>query len=146
EAFGIEAQQLVPEELAAGARVIVLYTPPVTEHQIIQQAVAARARHHDLAPGVMERASDTATPQPFAAVVSTVDVTLDALDGAELIVVCVDVRDPGNLGTVLRSAEAAGAGGVICCEGSVDVYSPKTLRASAGSLLHVPVVAWGDPP
>src|SRR5207248_10982673 len=47
-------------------------------------------------------------------------------------------------GTVLRSAEASGADGVICCAGSVDVYNPKTVRASAGALFHVPVVAGGD--
>jgi TrmH family RNA methyltransferase len=55
------------------------------------------------------------------------------------------VRDPGNAGTVLRSAEAAGADGVLSCDGSVDVYNPKTVRASAGSLFHVPVVVGGEP-
>src|SRR4029078_12511449 len=49
-------------------------------------------------------------------------------------------RDPGNAGTVLRSADAAGAGGVVFTETSVDVYNPKTVRASAGSLFHLPVV------
>ena len=52
---------------------------------------------------------------------------------------------PGNAGTMLRSAEAAGAGGVICCDGAVDLFNPKTVRASAGALFHVPVVAGGDP-
>lgn len=93
----------------------------------------------------MERVADTVTPQPVAAVVSYVDVELDALRGASLVVVCFDVRDPGNAGTVLRSAEASGAEGVVCCEGSVDVYNPKTVRASAGSLFHVPVVVGGAP-
>jgi TrmH family RNA methyltransferase len=79
------------------------------------------------------------------AVAPVVDVPLDALRDATFVVVCVDVRDPGNAGTVLRSAEVAGAGGVVCCEGSVDIYNPKTVRASAGSLFHVPVVAGGDP-
>jgi TrmH family RNA methyltransferase len=74
-----------------------------------------------------------------------VDVALAALTTATLVVVCVDVRDPGNLGTVLRSAEAAGAGGVVCCDGSVDLYNPKVVRASAGSVFHVPVVAGGEP-
>jgi TrmH family RNA methyltransferase len=77
--------------------------------------------------------------------VGTVDVDLDSLQDARFLVVCVDVRDPGNLGTVLRVAEGSGASGVICCEGSVDTYSPKTVRASAGSLFHVPVVAGGEP-
>jgi TrmH family RNA methyltransferase len=94
---------------------------------------------------VLERVADTVTPQPVAAIARRPDVDLDDLQHAEFLVVCVDVRDPGNLGTVLRVAEGAGAGGVICCEGSVDAYSPKTVRASAGSLFHVPVVAEGEP-
>lgn len=57
-----------------------------------------------------------------------------------LVAVCVDVRDPGNLGAVLRSAGAAGASGVVCCSGAVDPYNPKAVRASAGSLFHVPLV------
>ena len=63
----------------------------------------------------------------------------------KLLVVGVDVRDPGNGGTLIRSAEAAGAHGVIFCRGSVDVTNPKTVRASAGALFHVPVVEGCDP-
>jgi TrmH family RNA methyltransferase len=100
---------------------------------------------HELAPGVIERVADTTTPQPVMAVAGAVDVPIASLAQASLVLVCVDVRDPGNLGTVLRSAEAAGAGGVACCDGSVDVYNPKCVRASAGALFHVPVVAGGDP-
>jgi TrmH family RNA methyltransferase len=59
-------------------------------------------------------------------------------------VVCAQVGDPGNLGTIIRSAGAAGAGAVVCCAGSVDVYNPKTVRASAGGLFHLPVVAGPD--
>ena len=61
------------------------------------------------------------------------------------MVVCVDVRDPGNAGAVIRSADAAGADGVVCCAGTVDPFNPKTVRASAGSVLHLPVVAGGEP-
>jgi TrmH family RNA methyltransferase len=78
------------------------------------------------------------------AVVGFVDVELSALAEASLVVVCVDVRDPGNAGTVLRSAEGSGVDGVICCDGSVDVYNPKTVRASAGALFQVPVAMGGD--
>jgi len=74
----------------------------------------------------------------------------DRQRGAELpeealLVVGVEVRDPGNGGTLIRSAEAAGAHGVIFCRGSVDVTNPKTVRASAGALFHVPVVEGCDP-
>src|SRR5438552_2207895 len=85
------------------------------------------------------------TPQPVLAVAPTVDVPISDLRDATLLMVCAGVADPGNLGTVLRVAEAAGADGVLCCAGSVDVYNPKTVRASAGSLFHIPVVAGGDP-
>jgi TrmH family RNA methyltransferase len=72
------------------------------------------------------------------------DPPLSALAGADLIVVGVDVRDPGNAGTLIRSAEAAGAGGIVFCRGSVDATNPKTVRASAGAIFHVPVVEGGD--
>ena len=100
---------------------------------------------HRLAPGVLERVADTATPQPVLAVARRPVLGLDDLAGADLLVVGVDVRDPGNAGTLVRSAEAAGAQGVVFCRGSVDVTNPKTVRASAGALFHVPVVEGGDP-
>jgi TrmH family RNA methyltransferase len=60
------------------------------------------------------------------------------------VMVLVDVRDPGNAGTMIRSADAAGIGAVIHCDGSVDPTNPKTVRASAGSIFHLPVVVGGD--
>lgn len=130
----VEGPKLLAEATAAGVEPIDVFTTP--DHP--------RAGAHELAPGVMERVADTITPQPVMAVVPFVDVPLDTLAGATFLVVCVDVRDPGNAGTVLRSAEAAGADGVVFCDGSVDVYNPKTVRSSAGSLFHVPVVVGGD--
>jgi TrmH family RNA methyltransferase len=67
------------------------------------------------------------------------------LEGATFVVVCVDVRDPGNTGAVIRAADAAGADAVVCCRGTADPYNPKTVRASAGSVLHLPVVPAGEP-
>jgi TrmH family RNA methyltransferase len=131
--------------MAAGAPVEELFVAPDGDDEVVAQAVAVGARVHRLAEGVLERVAGTVTPQPIAAVVGRIDVALEELQGADFVVVCVDVRDPGNLGTVLRSAEAAGAGGVVCCDGSVDIYGPKTVRASAGSLFHVPIVAGGEP-
>ena len=100
---------------------------------------------YELAPGVLERVAGTVTPQPVLAIARPWTSTSADLAGADLVVVCVDIRDPGNLGTVLRSAEAAGVGGIICCDGSVDVYNPKCVRASAGSLFHTRIVARGEP-
>jgi TrmH family RNA methyltransferase len=71
----------------------------------------------------------------------------DALDraGAAPILVLCGVSDPGNAGTIVRMAEAAGVGAVLFCDGSVDPFAPKCVRASAGSIFHVPVVFGGNP-
>jgi TrmH family RNA methyltransferase len=98
----------------------------------------------DLAPGVIERIADTVTPQPVLAVVGFDPATLDEIKGVSMVMVCVDVRDPGNAGTMIRTADAAGVGAVVCCDGTVDPTNPKAVRASAGSLFHVPTVVGGD--
>src|SRR5205807_5731820 len=126
-------------------RVLDVFVSAGCDDEVARRAVASGASLHVLAAGVLERAADTVTPQPFASIVARTDVDLSALRTTDFVVVCVDVRDPGNLGTILRVAEGSGAGGVICCEGSVDAFSPKTVRASAGSLFHVPLVAGGEP-
>ena len=144
--FVVEGAKVLSEALDAGIDVESVYVVAgAPADRTVERAVAAGARLSTLAPGVLERVADTVTPQPVLAVVPFVDRPLDALRDARLLVVSVDVRDPGNAGTLLRSAEGAGADGVLCCEGSVDVYNPKTVRASAGSLFHVPVVVGGDP-
>jgi len=143
---------VVREALAAGVEVESVYidrtgsSPDGTLDDLLAEAYATGSRVFDLAPGVLARVADTVTPQPVMAVVHQMDVPLEALrtDDPELVVVCVDLRDPGNAGTVLRSAEAAGATGVVACDGSVDLFNPKTVRASAGSLFRIPVVAGGE--
>jgi RNA methyltransferase, TrmH family len=110
----------------------------------VQRAMAAGARAFELAPGVLERVAVTVTPQPVLSVVRTPTATLDDVVDSELVLVCVDVRDPGNAGALIRSADASGAGGVVCCDGTVDPFNPKTVRASAGSVLHLPVVTGVD--
>jgi TrmH family RNA methyltransferase len=110
---------------------------------VLERALAAGVRVHTLQAGVLERVTDTVTPQPVLAIAPWVDVPLEAARDGDFLVVCVDVRDPGNAGTILRSAEAAGASAVVFCDGSVDVFNPKTVRASAGSIFHVRVVNGG---
>ena len=144
-AFVVEGAKVLSEALDAGVAIESVYLAAGASEEVASRAYDAGARIFELAPGVLERVAGTVTPQPVMAVVPFVDRPLADLRGANLSVVAVDVRDPGNAGTILRSAEAAGADGVLCCEGSVDVYNPKTVRASAGSLFHVPVVAGGDP-
>jgi TrmH family RNA methyltransferase len=96
---------------------------------------------------VMEKLSDTKTPQGVVAVVSQFDVSLEELisSGPQLIAILDQARDPGNGGTVLRAADAAGADAVIFTTDSVDLYNPKLVRSTAGSILHVPAVVEQDP-
>lgn len=97
---------------------------------------------HEVSREVMAAMSDAQTPQGLVAVCRPVDVPLDsALEGRpRCVVVLAHVRDPGNAGTVLRAADAAGAGAVLVSAESVDVMGPKAVRSSAGSLFHLPVV------
>jgi RNA methyltransferase, TrmH family len=157
----------VPESLyvAAGAVVTGVASEgagaAVHVAEVVSLAVGVGARVFELGPGVIERVASTVTPQAVLAVFPIPEVPgvsgaglpgmseLSGLSGvpadAELVIVMAEVRDPGNAGTVLRTADAAGVGAVVVCGGTVDPYNPKTVRASAGSLFHVPIVLGEDP-
>ena len=140
-----EGIELVRTAVAAGAVPEALFVgaegAAAPEVRALAEGVErSGVRVFDLAPGVMAKVADTVTPQPVLATFAMVDTGPTVLDGGQLVVVMADVRDPGNAGTVLRSADAAGAGAVVCCGGTVDPYNPKTVRSSAGSLFHVPLV------
>src|SRR5262249_59783173 len=91
--------------------------------------------------------AETVAPQGIVAICGYRDVPLPvALDRApRLVAVLVEIRDPGNAGTVLRTADAAGAGAVVFAGDAVDPYNGKCVRASAGSLFHVDVVRSAEP-
>ncbi|RYE78420.1 MAG: RNA methyltransferase, partial [Myxococcales bacterium] len=94
----------------------------------------------------MATLSDSVTPAGVVAVCRFVDVPLDdVVRHRGTLVVCADVRDPGNAGTIIRTSDAAGAAGVVLAGHSVDPYNDKTVRASVGSLFHVPFALGGDP-
>ena len=92
-------------------------------------------------PRALEALSDSVTPAGLVAVCRFLDVPVtNALAGSpQLVVVCADVRDPGNAGTVIRTADAMGSDTVLLAGSSVDAYNPKTVRASVGSLFRLPV-------
>lgn len=140
----LEGAKVISEALDAGRVVEAVFAAPGTHDPLLDRALAAGARVRTLAEGVIERVTSTVTPQPFVALAPYCDVPLDAIADAPGIVVCADVRDPANAGTILRSAEASGVGAVVFCAGSVDVFNPKAVRASAGTLFHVPVVRGGE--
>jgi len=93
---------------------------------------------YELAPNVIERVASTESPQPLLAVVQQRRTGLPA--EVDFVMAADRLADPGNAGTIIRSAEAAGAQAVAFTPGSVDPYNPKVVRSSAGSLFRVPVV------
>jgi TrmH family RNA methyltransferase len=145
-AFLAEGPQAVSEALATGALVSGLFvTAPAQARYsgLVDKAVAAGADVQLVSGEVMSELAQTVTPQGLLAVCGFVDVPLANVtaSGPVLVAVLANVRDPGNAGTVLRAADAAGADAVVFADASVDVYNGKCVRASAGSLFHLPVVA-----
>ena len=95
---------------------------------------------------VLQQLAGTTTPQGLVGVAVLPPPDLrDAVRGAQLVVVLDRVADPGNVGTAVRTADAAGADAVVLTRGSADPRGPKAVRASAGSLFHLPVVGGVDP-
>ena len=119
------------------------------EADLVAPARGARLWVHEVTPEVLEAMAGTDAPQGVLAVVDadaaagSAPGELDALlaTGPRLLVLLAHVRDPGNAGTVIRAADAAGADAVLVSEASVDVHSPKVVRSTAGSLFHLPVLA-----
>src|ERR1700753_3923814 len=145
-AFLAEGPQAVSEALATGAGVTGLFVtaPAQTRHaDLVAKAEDAGVDIQLVSGEVMSELAQTVTPQGLLAVCDFVDVPLATVTeaGPTLVALLANVRDPGNAGTVLRAADAAGADAVIFGDASVDIYNGKCVRASAGSLFHRPVVA-----
>ena len=145
-AFLAEGPQAVAEAIRCGAQVSDLFVtaPARSRHHDLLTAVAgAGIPVHIVSGEVMSELAQTVTPQGLLAVCGLLDVPLAAAvtPASRLAVLLANVRDPGNAGTVLRTADAAGAQAVVFADASVDPYNGKCVRASAGSLFHLPVVA-----
>lgn len=139
--FLVEGAQAAAEAVATGAAELVLHVPDSSGRapEVVAAAEAAGANVEAVSEAVMSRLTSTVTPQGIVAVARFVDVPLSQVRPGIVPVLC-SVRDPGNAGTILRSADAFGAAGVVFTSDSVDVYNAKAVRSSAGSLFHVPVV------
>ncbi len=144
-AFVIDGPLLLDEALRAGITVDEVLVAPGADGPIIEQAAAAGARVLHVADGVLAKATETVTSQGVASIARPHDVALSvALLVPGPVLVLAGIADPGNAGTLLRTAEAAGVRAVLFCGDSVDPLNPKCVRASAGSLFHVAVVIEGD--
>ncbi|HEX6756104.1 MAG TPA: RNA methyltransferase [Mycobacteriales bacterium] len=150
-AFLAEGPQAVREALARPGATRELFgtAEALARHAgLVDAARAAGVPVSEVTARAAAALSETTSPQGLVAVCAPLDVPLGtALAGApRLVVVLADVRDPGNAGTVLRTADAAGADAVLFAGDSVDPYNGKAVRAGAGSLFHLPVVRGADLP
>ncbi len=144
--FLLEGPQAVGEALTRPDRLVELFVSARSAQRradLVTVAAAAGVRVHVVDEVTVAALSETRTPQGVVGVARTVTVPLsEALAGTpRLVAVMAAARDPGNAGTLLRSADAAGADAVVLTEGSVDVHNGKCVRASAGSVFHLPVAA-----
>ncbi|GAB7191068.1 RNA methyltransferase [Kineococcus sp. NUM-3379] len=153
--FLVEGPQAVREAVAAHAEAVAagragglheLYATAAGAERhpgILAAAHGAGVGVRTVSDEVLAAMAETVTPQGLVAVCSLVTMPLGAAleRRPRLVAVLSEVRDPGNAGTVLRAADAAGAGAVVLTADSVDVHNPKCVRSTAGSLFHLPVVS-----
>jgi RNA methyltransferase, TrmH family len=142
--FLAEGPQAVREALQVPGCVREVFAVPGagdTHPEIHEAASAQRLPWQLVDDAALASLTETVHPQGLVAVCRFLDVPVDDVvaAGPRLLAVCADVRDPGNAGTVIRCADAAGAGGVLLTGSSVDPYNGKAVRASVGSLFHLPL-------
>jgi TrmH family RNA methyltransferase len=144
----LEGLHLLREALRSDIAIVAVFVVAGHENLLEQITFPADFEALALPQDVFSSAVTTETPQPIAALALAPHFELPAVLGnrkqVPLILVAAGLQDPGNLGTLVRSAEAFGATGVIVLPGTTSVWNPKALRASSGSALRMPVVACTD--
>jgi TrmH family RNA methyltransferase len=147
---GIEGPNLLAEAVRAGLRIECVFVAEGNERLLAALPLDRNAEILLLPKALLDSALTTEAPQPIAALVEPFDwIWRDLLEGGvdgqteakPLVLVLAGLQDPGNLGTVLRSAEAFGASGVISLPGTVSAWNAKAVRASAGSVFRVPTLS-----
>jgi TrmH family RNA methyltransferase len=141
--FVAEGMQCAREALtsANGPQIETLYLTVNGRSKIEAIADVSGLNTFDVSDEVMREMSETITPQGILAIceIPKADLSVITLNGSRKFIYLSEVQDPGNAGTILRSADAFGMDAVITSPGSVDMYSPKVVRSTAGSLWHIPV-------
>jgi len=141
--FVAEGMQFAREALLShsGPQIETLYLTVNGRNKVDEIADVSRLNVIDVSDEVMKELSETITPQGILAICTIPKIEFSSinLNGSRKFIYLSEVQDPGNAGTILRSADAFGMDAVITSPGSVDMYSPKVVRSTAGSLWHIPV-------
>lgn len=135
----VEGERVISDALELGVVEDLFATPDAAG--VASAAEAEGVRPLWVSASVLKSLSDAVTPQGAVAIARSPLIPAPAVSSWDLVLVLDEVRDPGNAGTLLRAAVAAGASAVIFTEGSVDPTNPKTVRASAGALFRIPVAS-----
>src|SRR5918994_1723001 len=148
--FLLEGPQAVAEALTFRPQLVVeLYATPSALDRHLDIAEAADKTDVDVefvTEEVLDSMADTVTPQGFVAVCHQFPTAVKDVfaAGPRLVAILEEVRDPGNAGTIIRAADAAGADAVVFSGRTVDLYNPKVVRSSTGSIFHLPVAVGAD--
>ena len=151
-AFLVEGLRMVEAASAAGAPQIVLHTPDFGSSgergdALLRRLAAGGAQVRSVTERVFAHVSDTVTPQGIVAVVPLSDGTMRSAAAPALELILDELGDPGNAGTLLRTAAAAGVTRVLSANGTVDLFAPKVVRAAAGAHFSLglgPARSWSD--
>lgn len=144
-AFVAEGVRLLEEAVAVQWPIkFVFYDETLSERGLMlmdQLRTVPGLEIEEIPPSLMADISDTETPQGILAVLGK--KTLSLPQAPSFLIIADQIRDPGNMGTLLRTSEAAGADAVLLCPGTVDAFSPKVIRAGMGAHFHLPVLSVG---
>ena len=137
--FVVEGYKMVEE--APKDRVVKVYASESFENSNAEALKKLGLEYESVSDNVFQQMSDTRTPQGIMAIVRMLEYTIDdILNGNPLIAAIENLQDPGNLGTIVRTGEGAGITGVLMSANTVDIYNPKTIRSTMGSIFRVPFV------
>jgi TrmH family RNA methyltransferase len=140
-------------EEAPDERIVEVYVSESIQNKLTQMSgtqIADKLKRHEyfvIKDDIFEKMSDTQTPQGIITIVRRMEYDVEEIISADnpLIVILENLKDPGNLGTIIRTGEGAGVTGVILNTGTVDIYNPKTIRSTMGSIFRVPVACTDNP-
>ncbi len=138
EKFIAEGIRFVEEAILEGNAEYILYSSKLMDVNGCERILKSCAKLYEVDNAVIKELCETENPQGVASVVRKPQWNLEAVK-EDFVVIADGIQDPGNLGTIIRTSDAAGVGAVYIIKGTVDVYNSKTLRSTMGSIFHVPI-------
>lgn len=141
--FIIEGIRFVEEGIISGDVEHIFYSSKLLEKRGYERILDKHFNAYEVSDAVLKELCDTENPQGIAAIVNKRQWNVESIKN-DFILIADGVQDPGNMGTIIRTCDAAGVGAVAVIKGSVDIYNPKTLRSTMGSIFHIPVIIYED--